>query len=117
MMCFLSSGMMFIVFTWRAKDGRLSTLHYRLVLAAVPLLVLTVIMSLFAWYMIFEYEPPPPPPTVAEMLEDRTLLDCDILRPAAEDARYELMGAQFGGATKHEIEYWAMVQAVYIQNC
>lgn len=41
----LPSGAMFIVFSWRAVDGRLLTLRYRLVAAAAPLALMLVVSA------------------------------------------------------------------------
>ena len=115
---FLLSGMLFIVFAWRAEDGRLLALRYRLVLAATPLIVLAVLMILFVITLYMVIEDMPPTPSVADMLADHALLDCDILEPAAEEARFEMAMAQFGGGlTKDEIRYYGQVHALYWQNC
>lgn len=118
MTLFLLSGILFIVFAWRAKDGRLLALRYRLVLAAAPLIVLAVLLVLVVITLVVLIEDMPPPPSVADMLADHALLDCDVLEPAAEEARFEMSMAQFGGGlTKDEIRYYGQVHALYWQNC
>lgn len=117
MSLFLLSGMMFIIFSWRAEDGRLLALRYRLVIAAAPLMALVVITVLVAIGLAVAGSVPPTP-SVADMLADHTLLDCDVLEPAAEEARFEMSMAQFGGGlTKDEIRYYGQVHALYWQNC
>ena len=117
MSLFLLSGIMFIVFAWRAGDGRLFALRYRLVLAAAPLIVLAMLVVLIAITLVL-IEDMPSTPSVADMLADHTLLDCDVLEPAAEEARFEMSMAQFGGGlTKDEIRYYGQVHALYWQNC
>lgn len=42
----LPSGAMFIIFTWRAKDGHIASLRYRLIPAALPVVSLTLFNAL-----------------------------------------------------------------------
>lgn len=42
----LPSGAMFIIFTWRSKDGHLASLRYRLIPAALPVASLTLFNAL-----------------------------------------------------------------------
>ena len=110
---FVPSGVLLAVFTWTVKDGRWPSFP-RLIIAALPAVFM---MALMSYAVATAPPPPPPPPTVAEMLEDHTLLDCEILRPAAEEARYEMTGAQFGGVTVDELKYYGKVHGLYWQNC
>ena len=109
------SGVMMIVFTWRAENGRLT--RRRWVLMFVPALFGLTLASLMA--MAYEEPPPPPPPpSVDDMLDDPSLIDCSVLRPAAADAQYGLSVGRYDAlTTADEMEYYKKVYVTYVKNC
>lgn len=111
---FLPSGIMFIAFTWTAKDARWPPFPVRLILAVLPAVLMT---ALVAYAAAVAPPPPPPPPTVAEMLDDPTLVDCKLLKPAYEEARWATGYGIAPGMSKDEIMYHVSIVSLFHKNC